>query len=1464
MTDAVVAPKMHHSFGGMDAPGDTQPDSQMHKEWTSGIFGTAETTIRMPSPRSGPKSLFAEHDDEDDAEPFTEDIEIVKSSQLQQDAMVTSPTALEDDRGPYMRTEQVFTSPLKFETPAVAGRKRNSLGQILSSNTGADTTPDTVASPSAFGGAFGRSGIGQPLSLTQAFDLTQARTSPVVAGTEDPIFQRPSPNFNNVRHSSPIPAISSPIKVMRNERSDPIVRSSSEPWSEYVTMKESQERRGHTNGVQHTLLVQEDSWEESTAVQKRIHRQRQREQSHREARSSLSNISAPASLNPHRTRNRNNSAQHPSEAQQDVARHVWHDGVHDDEDVTMNDLSQRLVPEDEAGHLSDESSQDIAITSQAPMRYNGLDNGVQVPKTSSHPQRTQPDRTLGNSSQRGTPSSQLQRESQIQAPASQSILRVAPRSSKDSVAIMDSQPDVMVHPESYPRPDSIRFPSSPSINQYSINQTTVTTKTGFTSQMVSSSVIQMPPKLSLEDEEISGEEERVPSSPPILTDDIIYDEHTYDEHPDRDRDHEVDGVASGEEDGHMDEDEEELPITDPDFVNEEETALEPDNVETDKDVESQIVAPVQADGETDRENPKTSEEERQRSDALNDAVEPAKNLKAEERVGPAEPTASLQRQNAIPDTDTFDETQPSYFAEDAPVVQEETLPDQTIHEEQKGPENTDNIEPSYKVKACEQQRSSQSHSPDPASSRNEGSDPAHSVSRIRSLYDIANLPDTQRSSAEEDIEIPRLSGFDDMDGDAHMTSFAPATPAAKRRKIARAAKSSVFRSPIKPVAITEPVQKQVPFSPPKQLQQMREETPPSASAQGREEQGAFAAAQARNDVQTAAYGRPVTLKSRGSTRPAKPQNNKKGSLKSARAVIATMSSPANSPSKPKVAITAQSPVPATPSRKATKQVYKSTDIEMRDADDSVDELASSPPPSAMRLPARLTPSKSEPCTEKAVAPNRVFASWPGSHYYPATCLGRSESKHLQIRFDDGNTTSLDAFQVRSLDLRLGDQVKVDEPGMKKHTYVVVGLSDKCHDLENYEFPMTDRYGHATAILEEKQRDSLSAATIHPVKRVTVPIANIYLTTQLWGRIRARTFQLTQPPSPSRPVSRSGTPTPTEALTTPSFTRRGLAAPSLLKDATNRAGSVASSSRSGNGAFSNMAFVLTSTGDGMDKDAVARVIKSNGGRILEQGFHELFDNESIELSASQSRRASVSAVDGLGVLTLKEEFKKIGFVALITDSHSRSTKYLQALALNVPCLHLRWVNDSLSASRALSFARYLLPAGVSKYLDPNGIVRSRAMRIYDPSSDDTSFEKMFQDRDLLLEGQSVLLVTGKSKKEIEKRQPFIFLTHALGSANIGRCADLGTASQLLNQGQWDWVYVDNDHSSVADAAAELFGTGVPAKSTKGSFKKGKKRKRDDGEAAEELVAKGEVAGRRVGVTSAEFVIQSLILGALVDE
>jgi hypothetical protein len=240
--------RMHRSFGGMDAPGDTQPDSQIYKQYTSGIHGTESSILsKIPSP----KSLFTEHVDDDDADSPTDGIDMVESSQEQHSPTATSPTVTHEHdhghSGALAPSLYAPTSPLKFETPALAGRKRGSSHQMLSSAVRTNTTPGTVDSAAVFPG-FGM-GTFAPMSLTQVWQNTQAPTSPALPeASEDVAFTRPSPNFTHARHSSPVPALSSPIKAMRDDspRTDPIMRSSSEPRAEYVSMKESQERRKRT------------------------------------------------------------------------------------------------------------------------------------------------------------------------------------------------------------------------------------------------------------------------------------------------------------------------------------------------------------------------------------------------------------------------------------------------------------------------------------------------------------------------------------------------------------------------------------------------------------------------------------------------------------------------------------------------------------------------------------------------------------------------------------------------------------------------------------------------------------------------------------------------------------------------------------------------------------------------------------------------------------------------------------------------------------------------------------------------------------------------------------------------------------------------------------------------------------------------------------------------------------------
>lgn len=1452
--------KMHHSFAAMDAPGDTQPDSQMHKEWTSGIYGTVDVVTKIPSP----KSLFTEHVDpeDDEGDVLSDGAEVVESSQERHSPTVTSPTVLHDDDlfGALQMQYAAPTSPLKFETPAVAGkiRIRDSSGGLLSSAIRTNTTPGTVVSASAFPG-FGNGAIA-PMSLTQAWHNTQAPTSPVAAdAAEDLAFTRPSPNFNHARHSSPIPALSSPIKALPPEtpRTDPIIRSSSEPRTEYVSMKESQERRRRTmQEEQVPSLEQEDSWDRPSAAQLRLMRKKAKADLERKAAKAFANVSAPTPPSHYAGRKRMPRSKLGSPTKSCASRRQGQD---DSENIGHLEEAEEPNVVGEESDSQDELSQDGPSTARTVVNHN-LDNTVLVPKTSSHPHRTQNGLSPSKSPQDASPTSRLQREPQLHAPGSQSLLRGSfrPPSSKDSVAIMDSQPDATADYDSIPRPKALRFPSSPSINQYSIHQTTIISKTGYTSQVVSSSMPPMPPEEAEDEpEDNMNGEERVPSSPPVLAheDDITYDEHeqAYDEYAEGD-----DVRASIEPQTTNDElatdDEDDLPST-------EQEKAEDANQDEQDIVEGKGLCEMlhEINDETYEEVPETLDPEPE--EIPHDATEsqlPGGETLDERHATPVTPRT--QRQNTVPETDALEETQPSLFKTNDPGFLTTYQANQA----------TDNLDTSNQTDSAElfhtaqeQATPSQSRRTIPASSKDEGSDTIPMGERLRSLQDIHNLPNTQQSVAEEEIEMPRLSGLDEHEEAAFMTVSPPAPPSAKRRRITYTAKRNVFRSPGKVENVVEPAKPPSP-DPINDSEPPENDVPLGTSTQDREEHGAVAATLARNEAENG-YSRAATLKVKVPPRKPRKHTNKKGSLKPiSKELLQSISSPGNSPNKSKTTNHASAPV--TPRRRSTVRKSAQDDVEMPDADDERDELADTTPEPIAESVVRRTLDLGETPTGAIFVPNRVLASWPGSHFYPATCLGRTPGHQIQIRFDDGNITALDPVQVRALDIRPGDHVKVDEPGMKKHTYVVVGLKDRIDDLAGEEFPVTDRHGYKTVVLEEKQRDSLPAAKAkRPIEHISVPLGSIYITTQLWTKFRDRTFNLSPPTSPSKPGSGIDTPVAAmDAVITPSFARRSVTVPSLLKNVTARAGSVASSTRSGSGVFSQMAFVLTSTATDVDKDSLTKAIKSNGGLVLEHGFHELFDLDTNETPSSPHSHVAGGESDGPAGLSLKHQYQDLGFVALISDSHSRSTKYIQALALNVPCLHLRWIQDSLSTSRAVPFNKYLLPAGVSKFLDPLGVIRSRTMKTYDPSSEDISFSQTLAHRDLLLHDQSVLLVTGKSKKEIEKRQPFVFLSHALGSAHVRRCTDLPAAAKLLAKSRWDWIYVDNGESGVAEAASQLFGSPKPLPAS-GRQKKSKKRKRDDADARkEELVARGQVADRQVKITCAEFVIQSLILGALVEE
>lgn len=276
-------------------------------------------------------------------------------------------------------------------------------------------------------------------------------------------------------------------------------------------------------------------------------------------------------------------------------------------------------------------------------------------------------------------------------------------------------------------------------------------------------------------------------------------------------------------------------------------------------------------------------------------------------------------------------------------------------------------------------------------------------------------------------------------------------------------------------------------------------------------------------------------------------------------------------------------------------------------------------------------------------------------------------------------------------------------------------------------------------------------------------------------------------------------------------------------------------------FKNMAFAITNVDRVEDNERVMNHISSNGGTILVNGFDELLHIPPLLRTTSLKDEEETT-------FELTSAAQDVGFTCLIADKHCRRAKFIQALALGIPCLSTRWISDCVAKQRILPWSPYLLPAGDSAYL--GGAVRSRILQPF--SVNTATLSTIVESRPKLLDGASVLLIMEKGQEETMKQHPLI--THALGASRVARAISLEAAAKAVTDAQalgepWDWVFSYDKEEQVEK---RLHGNGQP----------GKKRKRGkDSEAYERSVKRAKGGPKVVGN---EFIIQSLILGMLVDE
>lgn len=485
-----------------------------------------------------------------------------------------------------------------------------------------------------------------------------------------------------------------------------------------------------------------------------------------------------------------------------------------------------------------------------------------------------------------------------------------------------------------------------------------------------------------------------------------------------------------------------------------------------------------------------------------------------------------------------------------------------------------------------------------------------------------------------------------------------------------------------------------------------------------------------------------------------------------------------------------------------------------------------------------------------VAPNQVLAPWRGQKraYYPAACFGRpfgTPQDQYLVKFEDSAPVEVPLGTVKRLELRIGDAVKVDMPNVPKVTHIIRGFADSlsADELQSNgtatgAIPVTDVYGHLTVVLGPKQRKSLpSGGFSGPENAINVPISRIYLDTILWNQLKDRpyTYNSVSVSAENRPQ------TPSDRHLTP----------------TSPSTRLSRSFRPSNGLFSGMVFAVSYGDKSETKHRVTKMILENDGRILEDGFNELFELPLNAPLTTPTKSPAPQSTGANGGLRLRPGAEEVGFACLIADKHSRRPKYMQALALSLPCLSDRWIEDCVAKGQVLDWEMYLLPSGESSYL--NGATKSRILMPYPATK--ARLSETIAARPNLLNGQSVLLITGRTgKADEERRKAYIFLTYALGASKIERVPDNRSARAILDQkncgeepSSWDWVYIDDD-----DKAAKALTAGNAGSASLPS-KKRRKSRLTEPVSGDDLSLNNDVR-----VVGNEFVCQSLILGRLVDQ
>lgn len=357
--------------------------------------------------------------------------------------------------------------------------------------------------------------------------------------------------------------------------------------------------------------------------------------------------------------------------------------------------------------------------------------------------------------------------------------------------------------------------------------------------------------------------------------------------------------------------------------------------------------------------------------------------------------------------------------------------------------------------------------------------------------------------------------------------------------------------------------------------------------------------------------------------------------------------------------------------------------------------------------------------------------------YTGRVLTHIDTESLVVLFEEGES-SVKNTDLHFLDIRIGDRVKIRS---QNYEYIVTGLKNGGPSR-----PIQCMRGFHTAVLKRiKGRNTIEA-----------PLSECYMELSDWV-VHQQTYQLV---FQGKDLLKSHVSVVSSLLFGDKRASSTPEVPELLRKESLRISPRKVAPEGHQKVFSRMLFCLTSiVGD--DKMKVSSLITENGGVVIDEG---------LSLQMEYLNNAETGCLEL--ILNTLEEYV---FGAVIANTHCRSAKYFEGLALGWPILSEAFISACVEDhSMVDKWHIFVLPAGQSQHL--NSVKSLEVFRFREQQQNGLSLShQLANNSGLLAKYHIVALSSGVNLLTLDT---YKFIFHAFGAASLRLVASWEAALDVL--------------------------------------------------------------------------------------